>query len=265
MTTTDISVLSIVLIEPSKTQQKIIAKQLSEIGIENLDAVGSGQEALAIIERYPPDLVISSLYLPDMTAAELLTNIRKNNIPENLNFLLISSETSFEALDPIKQAGVVDIVHKPFEPADLKQAVYTTLDYLEGDEVIFDNYDVTELNVLLVDDSTMAQKHVKRILVGMGFDESIDIANNGQEAADFLKTNEYDLILTDLNMPIMDGQALVEHIRNERGNTFTPIIMITSEIDEERLQQIQDTGVTAIFDKPFEPSALKSFLTEAIE
>ena len=264
MSTSDISVLSIILIEPSKTQQKIIAKQLNEIGIQHLDVVGSGLEALALMERYPPDLVISSLYLPDMTAVELLTNVRENNIPEDLNFLLISSETSFEVLDPIKQAGVVDIIHKPFEPADLKQAVITTLDYLESEELIFDNYDVTDLKLLLVDDSTMAQKHVSRLLTSMGF-QHIDVANNGQEASEILDQNDYDLILTDLNMPIMDGQQFVEHVRNVRNNSFTPIIMITSEIDEQRLQDIQNTGVTAIFDKPFDPAALKSFLAKAIE
>jgi len=264
MSTENISTLSIILIEPSKTQQKIIGKQLAEIGIQNLDAVSTGQEALAIMERYPPDLLISSLYLPDMTATELLTNVRENNIPEDLNFLLISSETSFEVLDPIKQAGVVDIIHKPFEPADLKQAVITTLDYMENEELSFDNYDVTDLKVLLVDDSTMAQKHVSRLLTSMGF-QHIDLANNGQEAVEILDQKSYDLILTDLNMPIMDGQQLVEHIRNNRADSFTPIIMITSEIDEKRLLQIKETGVTAIFDKPFEPSALKQFLTHAIE
>jgi two-component system chemotaxis response regulator CheY len=264
MSKSDISLLSIILIEPSKTQQKIIGKQLNEIGVQHLDVVGSGQEALALMERYPPDLVISSLYLPDMTAVELLTNIRENNIPEDLNFLLISSETSFDILDPIKQAGVVDIIHKPFEPADLKQAVITTLDYLETEELIFDNYDVTDLKLLLVDDSTMAQKHVSRLLNGMGF-QNIEVANNGQEASVKLDQQSFDLILTDLNMPVMDGQQFVKHVRNERGNTFTPIIMITSEIDEERLQDIQNTGVSAIFDKPFDPAALKSFLMDAIE
>jgi two-component system chemotaxis response regulator CheY len=264
MSTENISTLSIILLEPSKTQQKIIAKQLTEIGIQNLDVVSSGQEALAIMERYPPDLLISSLYLPDMTATELLINVRENNLPESLNFLLISSETSFEILDPIKQAGVVDIIHKPFEPADLKQAVITTLDYLDQDELSLDNYDVTDLKLLLVDDSTMAQKHVSRLLNGMGF-QHIDIANNGQEAAEILDQNNYDLILTDLNMPIMDGQQLVQHIRNDRADSFTPIIMITSEIEEKRLQKIKETGVTAIFDKPFKPSALKHFLTTAIE
>jgi two-component system chemotaxis response regulator CheY len=264
MSKSDISLLSIILIEPSKTQQKIIAKQLNEIGVQHIDFASSGQEAFALMERYPPDLVISSLYLPDMTATELLTNIRENNIPEDLNFLLISSETSFDILDPIKQAGVVDIIHKPFEPADLKQAVITTLDYLETEELIFDNYDVTDLKLLLVDDSTMAQKHVSRLLRGMGF-KNIEVANNGQEASEKLDQQNFDLILTDLNMPIMDGQQFVEHVRNERGNAFTPIIMITSEIDEERLQDIQNTGVSAIFDKPFDPAALKSFLTHAIE
>jgi two-component system chemotaxis response regulator CheY len=98
----------------------------------------------------------------------------------------------------------------------------------------------------------------------MGF-QNIEVANNGQEASEKLDQQNFDLILTDLNMPIMDGQQFVEHVRNERGNSFTPIIMITSEIDEQRLHDIQNTGVSAIFDKPFDPAALKSFLTHAIE
>jgi two-component system chemotaxis response regulator CheY len=168
MSTASFSQLSILVIEPSATQLKIIHKQLQQLGIESIDGVSSGADALDYIEKYPPDLVISAMYLPDMSATDLLTQIRQNKHSETTNFMLISSETSFKALDPIRQAGVVAILPKPFAADDLVRALRSTLDFLSPEELELSNFDITQINVLLVDDSMMARNHIKRVLQGLG-------------------------------------------------------------------------------------------------
>ena len=97
------SELSILLIEPSSMQLKVIMHHLKQEGVKHIDGVSSGMEALALIEKYPPDLVISAMYLPDMTANELLATIQQQHIP-HINFMLISSETRLQALEPVRQA-----------------------------------------------------------------------------------------------------------------------------------------------------------------
>lgn len=256
--------LSILLIEPSSTQQKIILTHLKEEGLNMIDAVNTGQEALDFITLYPPDLIISSMYLPDMTATDLLATIRNTDTLKETNFMLVSSETNYTTLEPIRQAGVVAILPKPFVHDDLRRALRTTVDYIDPEQLKLENYDVAELKVLLVDDSSTAQKHIRRVLTNLGI-QDISVANNGLEAMTILAKQEFDLIVTDLNMPEMDGHQLTEYVRNEMGNSYVPILMVTSEHDAARLAQVQQAGVSAICDKPFEPTSIREILYRVLD
>ncbi|MFT7414144.1 MAG: two-component system chemotaxis response regulator CheY [Methylophagaceae bacterium] len=264
MTSINLSDLSILLIEPSAMQRKVILTHLVEEGVSKNDGVGTGQAALALLKNYEPDLIISSMYLPDMTATELLGTIRATESLKEINFMLVSSETSFKALDPIRQAGVVAILPKPFNHADLRRALRTTVDYIDPEEMELENYDITELKVLLVDDSVTARNHIKRVLNSLGI-QNIQTASNGVEAVEILSRAEFDLIVTDLNMPEMDGQQLTEFVRNDMGNTYVPILMVTSEHDQARLGHVQQAGVSAVCDKPFEPQSIREVLYRVLD
>lgn len=258
------SELSILLVEPSSTQLKIIIRQLQQAGVTKIEGVTSGESAKQFIQQYPPDLVISAMYLPDMTAAELLLSIRDTPETEQCLFMLISSETNFRALEPLRQAGVMAILPKPFELTDLQRALRTTLEYIDPEEIALENYDVTQLKVLLVDDSLTARNHLSRVLTDMGIGY-IAKADNGVSAVEMLKNDDFDLIVTDLNMPEMDGHQLVTYIRDEMGNTFIPILMVTSEKNNARLGQVEQSGVSAILDKPFEPKTIRDILYRVLD
>lgn len=264
MSSLSFSELSILLIEPSVTQRKIILTHLQQEGVRNIDGVATAQEALTFIEQYPPDLIISAMYLPDSTASELLHTIRENDGHNTINFMLVSSETSYAALDPVRQAGVVAILPKPFDNADLNRALRATIDYIDPTELELSNYDVSELRVLLVDDSLTARNHIKRVLNNLGIN-GIETAQNGSEAVQILEQNDFDLVITDLNMPEMDGQQLVEYIRQDLGDTFLPILVVTSAGNDPRLDNVQQAGVSAICDKPFEPQAIREMLYRVLD
>ena len=117
------SELSILLIEPSLMQRKVILAHLKEEGVDKIDGVETGEQALDLIHHYPPDLIISSMYLADMTATELLEKIRTTDELKDINFMLVSSETNYKTLDPIRQAGVIAILPKPFDHDDLRRAL----------------------------------------------------------------------------------------------------------------------------------------------
>ncbi len=260
----EISDLSILLVEPSGSQLKMIQRHLKADGINIITGASSGDEALAEMKKIEPDLVISSMYLPDMTAIELVTSMRNDEKLDHVPFMLISSETRFEHTDPIRQAGVVAILPKPFNHEDLSLALSASLEYIEPDQIVLDNYDVENLNVLLVDDSATARRHISRILNNLGI-ENLVLAENGKDAIEKLSEEEFDLVVTDFNMPEMDGQELVEYIRKDMGNTYMPILMVTSEEDETSLASIQKSGVSAIFDKPFDPASIREVLYKMLE
>lgn len=262
----NISDLSILLVESSKTQLKVITNHLASEGISRIECAQSAEKALESIAKYKPDLIISSMYLPDMTATELVKKIKSSDDLKEIPFMLISSETRFAALDPIRQAGVIAILPKPFNSKDLKRALRTTIDYIDPEELSLEHYDIEDIRVLVVDDSLMARKHIIRVLNNMGITQIVE-AKDGKEGIDVFSQSEeaFDLIVTDYNMPEMDGKELIEHIRTKMDNTFIPILMVTSEDNETRLSNIQQAGVSGICDKPFEPQTVKEMLLRVLD
>jgi len=256
--------LSIILVEPSKTQRKMIVNELDEAGVLEIEAIENGTLALERIPLVHPNLVISSMYLPDMTGTELITTMRNADIINDTPFMLISSEKNFKRLDPIRQAGVVAILPKPFTRKELLRALNSTLDFTQSEELQLTKEDISELNVLVVDDSRMARRHIQRVLSDMGI-VNMTTAENGKQAASLFEQQSFQLIVTDLNMPEMDGNQLVEYIRTKSSKPDTPILMVTSENNGARLSNVEQSGVSAICDKPFEPLDVRETLMRILE
>jgi two-component system, chemotaxis family, chemotaxis protein CheY len=251
--------LIVILTEPSSTQQKIIQKYLNNLGVNKIEAVSTGAQALNSMLARKPDLVISSLYLPDMSGTDLLETMRNEQQLSDLPFLLISSETRFRYLDPIRQAGAIAILPKPCGQDELKVALKTTLDHLDPEHLHLDEFDVESVEILIVDDSPIARKFIKRSLENMGLERFTD-AENGVEAAKLISERFFDLIVTDYNMPGMDGGELLDYIRKDSPQASVPVLMVTSEEDNQRLAAVQKAGVSAVCDKPFQPETVRKLV-----
>ncbi|MBS4049878.1 MAG: response regulator [Methylomonas sp.] len=258
--------LAILLIEPSNTQLKVILQHLRDEGVANIEGVVSGKDAINSLQNHRPDLIISSLYLPDMTAIELIEQIKHDEVLSHIPFMLISSESSFHILDAIRQAGVVAILPKPFAHRDLKNALRSTIEFIDPQEIDLQHYDIRNVRVLVVDDSNLARKHICRVLNNMGI-QQITQAEDGRQGAEIFAGGQdaFDLIVTDFNMPVMDGQAMIQYIRKDLGNAIIPILMVTSEDNETRLSNVYKAGVSGICDKPFDPQTVKEMLFRVLE
>lgn len=116
---------------------------------------------------------------------------------------------------------------------------------------------------LAADDSrSMCAMH-RAILTDAGFEPFM--ATNGEEAFDFIEQGEeFDVIITDMNMPIMDGMELVGKIRSTPGYEDVPIIMVTTESEASQQELANKAGVTAFITKPFKPDDLKSKINEVL-
>ncbi len=254
-----LSELYVLLVEPSSTQAKIILKELKAAGIEHFDTASDGEHALTYIRKFHPDLVISSMYLPDMTGSDLIHAMRADDELDESAFMLISSETGFEQIDPIRQAGVSAILPKPFASHQLKRALLNTLDILKSSEMEFDDIHVDDLKVLVVDDSKMARNHIKRVLGGLGITHFTE-ADDGARAVPLLEDSFFDFVVTDYNMPEMDGKALIEFIRNKSNQQSIPVLMVTSEGNRNSLAAVEQAGVSGICDKPFETDTVREMI-----
>ncbi len=255
--------LNILLVEPSAVQRKIIRKELNKELVEDIDEADSVEAAQNRIRAVQPDLVISALYLPDGSAMDLLQGIRQSPETKDLPFMLVSSETRHSELDQFKQSGVIAILPKPFNHDHLATALNSTLDLLSHDELDLEYYDPTSLRVLVVDDSRMARNIIKKVLGNLGIN-LITEATDGSEAITLLPEG-FDLVVTDYNMPEVNGLELAEHIRNSIDYSHLPILMVTSESSQAHLSNVSKSGVNAMTDKPFEPSTVKQLLARILE
>ncbi|MCP5268181.1 MAG: response regulator [Zoogloeaceae bacterium] len=255
--------LSVLLVEPSGVQSRIIADLLAGLDVTRIEVVDSGEAALAWMRGDAPALTISAFYLPDMTGVDLLHQMRADEALATRPFVLVSSETRPQMLDPVRQSGACAILPKPFSIEQLATALRAVIDYLNPSAMLDVDMDLEQLRVLLVDDSPNARKYVRHILGNLGIEEFIE-AENGIEAMGILADTMVDLVITDYNMPEMDGRALVEHIRQQSWQSSVPILMVTSESNMSRLAAVEQAGVSAICDKPFEPQMIKRLIEQAI-
>jgi two-component system, chemotaxis family, chemotaxis protein CheY len=116
--------------------------------------------------------------------------------------------------------------------------------------------------ILAVDDSASMRQMVRYTLEGAGYE--VVQAADGVEALDFAKTRGVDLVLTDVNMPRMDGITLVRELRALGTYKFTPMLVLTTESGQDTKQRGKQAGATGWIVKPFNPEQLLSTIARVL-
>ena len=114
------------------------------------------------------------------------------------------------------------------------------------------------MKLIVADDSRLVRGIVEKIVASMGFDAVL--AANGREAMDLLETGGIRLVLLDWNMPIMNGIDVIKKMRSDERFRQIPVLMVSTESEDERIQQALAAGAQGYLPKPFTPEQL----TEAI-
>ena len=115
-----------------------------------------------------------------------------------------------------------------------------------------------KIRALIVDDSSVMRKIVERSLRQAGIElEKVVEASNGREALEALRENRVDLILCDINMPIMDGLEFVQQMHTVENAKGVPVVMITTEGSESNVVQALSSGARGYIRKPFTPDQVK--------
>lgn len=119
-------------------------------------------------------------------------------------------------------------------------------------------------SILAVDDSPSMRKMVSFTLKSVGYD--VIMANDGVEALEIAKKSpDVNLVLTDVNMPNMDGITLVKHLRELRDYKFKPILILTTESSQEKKMMGKQAGATGWIVKPFDPEQLINTLRRVLD
>ena len=116
--------------------------------------------------------------------------------------------------------------------------------------------------ILIVDDSVSIREMISETLRNCGF--HVVEAEHGLDALEKLKVEHIDLIVTDLNMPEMDGISLIQCVREQPATRLTPILMLTTEGTKEKINQGKTAGATGWIMKPFDPDKLVGMVARVL-
>jgi two-component system chemotaxis response regulator CheY len=126
--------------------------------------------------------------------------------------------------------------------------------------------DESMLNVLLIDDSMVIRKMLRRTLGDANLEISeIFEAGDGSQALNLLATTQIHMILCDVNMPVMGGLEFLENLRNKPELGTIPVLMVTTEGGQESVMKAVALGAKGYIRKPFTPDEIKQKLTECLK
>jgi two-component system chemotaxis response regulator CheY len=275
------TLLSVLLVEPSRTQAVIIRKYLQGLGIEPGATAPSGQAALEEMRRARPHVIVSAMHLKDMTGIDLARKVAAEGGIPAPGFVLISSESESQDAGSLSKAGKTAVLHKPFSIDQLAEALSqvahrslrplaaaiaspeaTLCEPIPGlgkTPVPAQAERRARVKVLLADDSSAARANVRGVLRDLGVTQVVEVPDGAQAVAAVTRET-FDLVITDYNMPFLDGQGLVGYLRQNRSTAAVPIILVSTEQDPGKLEALRRLGITAICEKRFPPAVVREIL-----
>ena len=263
---TSLSPITVLIVEPSRVQASIIKGYLQGQFPTAIGAAANGKDAIELVRKLRPKAVISALHLPDTDGLHLAEQIRAEFKHDSPGFVLITSEGSEADSTALSALHRVQLLHKPFTPEQLADMVklvtgasmtLSSLRVASGQPP--EKTDRAALRVLIVDDSATARVQVRTVLQGLGFTQFQEVPD-GAYAIAVAAREVCDLIITDYNMPLMDGRALISYLKQNPPTATIPIIMVTTETEPRVLDPVRKLGVVAIVEKAFPASVVGPLL-----
>lgn len=249
---------TVLIVEESRLQAGMISKHLGSLDIDDVHVAASGADALKKLDVLPAHVVLASSQLADMTGLELAGRIRDELRWARIPVLLMASSLMPESVrQALNHLGASGVIQKPFDASQLRSALDKLLSNESGESGVLSA--LATKRILIVDDSSVARRKIEQTLTEIGFADFAH-AEDGAAGAALMGGENFDLVITDYNMPRMDGREFVRWIRTQSSQPAVPVIMVTTEFDPEKLAQVYQLGVSAICGKSFERDQVRNIV-----
>jgi signal transduction histidine kinase/CheY-like chemotaxis protein len=271
----DLRGLRVLAVDHSENGRQILKSYLESFTLDVVVA-GNSQEAINLVlraneERKPFGLVIIDCKLPEMDGMEVARKLREVTF---LGFrpkvLLITSGGQDEILQQTDEQVVDGILAKPFQQRKFLEAVtkvsgrsvlssgkFKIISEQLNPELISQ---IRGAHLLLVEDNEINRQVAQELLEGFGID--VTTAENGEEAIALLQEAEFDGVLMDMQMPVMDGVTATREIRKDPHFSKLPIIALTANVMVSEQNEFLDAGITDHIGKPIDPDRLVATLAK---
>ena len=193
---------------------------------------------MALLQAY--DLIISDIEMPNMDGFALCSKLKGNPNTISVPVILVSSNDTERYIDKGFRVGADSYIVK----TDLKSKLLdTTREVLEKSKFHNNNH------ILVVDDSSTIRSIVKDAFEKAGF--NVTTAEDGKDALKKIRENPPDLILSDIDMPEMNGIELCNKVRTDPESKAIPFVIMSANDNRATMRQLLDRGVSAYLVKPF--------------
>jgi len=261
----------ILVVDDNPTSRLILEEVLAAQGAQ-VDQAGGGREALAQTERArgdgnPYKLILLDCRMPEMDGFQAARQLRREE--GQAIILMPGSEELNQALATMREIGLEIYICKPLKRAEVLSAVALAMGRKPGAAAPPRSANgsaerVTRaLKILLAEDSPDNRQLIEAYLKNLP--HTLEIAENGQVAVTKFMRASYDLVLMDVQMPVMDGYTAVRKIRQwerEHGRPLTPIAALTASALEEDICNSFEAGCTAHLSKPIKKSVLLTAISD---
>ncbi len=251
----------ILVVDDQLGNRLIIAKFLSEMNCQ-YDQAENGNQALAMISENRYDLIFMDFEMPVLNGDSVVKMIRSaQDIDPALALHYLQAPVVGVTALPVEEAGrrgrrsgMNEVLPKPVKRSDIRRIVekyfFSEVSPIRNiqDEVIYGK------RILLVDDNRTSRKFMSMVLNQYGC--VTENALNGRDALDMLEKQDFDLVLMDIQMPVMDGIEAAKAIRSGKVfRRFTaygniPIIALTGNTDEQSAREVNNAGMNYLLGKP---------------
>jgi CheY-like chemotaxis protein len=255
--------LRVLIVDDHPTNRRILSKTLSSREIY-CECAGSGSEALELLGRGTFDLALLDVHMPDMSGFALAAEIRKRWPDSDMKMVVLTSMRHRGDAELCLNLKIGGYLSKPVKNSDLFKTIrkLTSVDGPTAPVVAKQNPVATDsrsMRVLLAEDNLVNQKVAMRMLQRLG--HQVTLANNGREAVEALETQQFDLVLMDVQMPEMDGLEATRTIRaREASGPRVRIVALTAHAMDSHQDECLAAGMDSYLTKPILFDALKAEL-----
>jgi DNA-binding response OmpR family regulator len=268
---------SIALVEDDPMVGDIYKRKFSLAGFD-IAVFTSGKEFLAKIKEIKCDLVLLDMVLPDMSGMDILKELKNSGkYDSGIKVFIFSNLNSREDYEKAKQNGADGYISKTeFNPSQLVDEVQRRLNEM-GEQKKHEerNNNVNAESgreslgekgkrILFIEDEKAFSEIFCKKLEDEGY--LIEVAENGAWGMKEALKNDFDLIITDMVMPAMEGIDIIKRLRLEEKTKNIPIIVISASSTDEKIREVKELGITDFFIKTrIIPSELAKRVNELLQ
>ncbi|MFK7741456.1 MAG: response regulator [Planctomycetota bacterium] len=256
----------VLVVDDNPMNRRVARTFLERVGC-TVQTANDGQEAIETLFEETFDIVLMDCQMPRLDGLEATRRLRKHEAEGELAagmvaplpILALTAASDTEDRAACRKAGMDNLLPKPFAPADLVAAVARTLhkDAERKDAAVARNEG--DKRILIVDDNPMNQRVLAAIVKKAGF--RVDLANDGQQAVDHLRTEGCDLVLMDCQMPVLDGWEATRVIREleslgqlpRETHSPLPVLAVTANAMDGDREKCLEAGMNEYLTKPVKP------------